>query len=462
MWLKLHPDGHEGDTELVRVVGERFVIGRDEDCDLVLAGDPKVSRRHAYLKARSDGRATLHDLGSSNGTWVDGRQVTSALLAGGERLRIGDTELVPEHAAAPAPVASQPAAGQSSLVRRGQSAVARAMLQRSVRRATALGGAAVAIAAGGATVFVSGALERPSTEEIVRAVAPSTVLIEALRGKEQAGNGSGWVLDAREGLVVTNAHVVNSGTGFKVGVGEQLRDARIVGVAPCDDLAVLRVDDASGLRALPLGSQSELELGEPVVAVGFPGSASRSSKLTSTSGVVSVVRSTYTEPALDVPVYPNVIQTDAAINPGSSGGPLVNGDGELVGVNSAGRTKSAEGRTIQGQSYAVGVDRVKEVTDVLRTGRSIGWAGMSFEYPSGEGGAAPGLLVSAAVAGSTAERAGFGAKPLTVTAVDGTPVDRSLSSWCDAVRDVRSGEWAEVSVTDAGGRASRARRLRFE
>ena len=460
MWLKLHPDTSEGQAERVHVAGERFVIGRDEDCDLVLADDPKVSRRHAYLKARPDGRATLHDLGSSNGTWVDGRPVGSALLAGGERLLVGDTELVPERAAAPTPVVPAPEDG--SLVRRGQSAVARALLQRSVRRATALGIAAVAIAAGGSLLFVSGVLERSSTEEIVRAVAPSTVLIEARRDEEPAGNGSGWVLDAREGLVVTNAHVVNSGTGFKVGVGGDLRDARIVGVAPCDDLAVLRVDDASGLQALALGSQSELELGEPVVAVGFPGSASLSSKLTSTTGVVSVVRSTYREPALDVPVYPNVVQTDAAINPGSSGGPLVNGDGELVGVNSAGRTKSAEGRIIQGQSYAVGVDRVKEVAAVLRTGRSIGWAGMGFEYPSAEGGAPAGLLVSAAVAGSGAERAGFGSKPLTVTAVEGTPVDRSLASWCDAVRGVRSGEWAKVSVTDADGRASRELRVRFE
>ena len=457
MLLKLHNDSAE--PERVRVAGERFVIGRDQDCDLVLDGDPKVSRRHAYLKTRPDGRATLHDLGSSNGTWVDGRPIQSALLDGGERVRVGDTELVPERVA-PAPVAA--AAGGESLVRRGQSAVARVMLQRSVRRATMLGAAAVAIAIGGSGLLASGALERYSDEEIVRAVAPSTVLIDARRGQEQAGNGSGWVLDAEEGLVVTNAHVVNAGTDFKVGVGEDLRDARVVGAAPCEDLALLRVADASGLLTLPLGSQSELEFGEPVVAVGFPGSASLSSKLTSTTGVVSVVRSTYREPALDVPVYSNVIQTDAAINPGSSGGPLVNGDGELVGVNSAGRTKSADGRIIQGQSYAVGVDRVKEITAVLREGRSIGWAGMSFEYPSGEGAIAPGLLVSGAVPGSAAERAGFGRKPLVITAVDGTPVDRSLASWCDAVRGVSSGELASVSVTDTTGRAARELRVRFE
>ena len=99
---------------------------------------------------------------------------------------------------------------------------------------------------------------------------------------------------------------------------------------------------------------------------------------------------------------------------------------------------------------------------MLSKGRSIGWTGMSFEYPSADGDARPGLLVSGAVSGSGAERAGFGKQPLVVTAVDGTPVDRSLASWCDAVREVSSGEWASVSVTDARGRAARELRVRFE
>ena len=80
MWLKVESP-ENADEQPVLVTGERFVIGRDEDCDLVVA-DPKVSRRHAYLKPRPDGRATVHDLDSSNGTWVDGRQVRSSLLSG--------------------------------------------------------------------------------------------------------------------------------------------------------------------------------------------------------------------------------------------------------------------------------------------------------------------------------------------------------------------------------------------
>ena len=462
MWLKVR--SQEGEHQPVRVAGDRFVIGRDSDCDLVLTDDLKVSRRHAYLKTRSDGRATLHDLGSSNGTWVDGRAITSTLLAGGESVRVGDTELLSERETAPAPAVSTAPrpASQESLVRRGQSAVQRALLQRSVRRATVLGAAAVVLAVGATALLATGALERDSSEEIVAKVTPSTVLIEARRGEEKAGTGSGWVLDAAAGLIVTNAHVINSGTAFKAGVGDRLRDARVVGAAPCEDLALLRVDDPSGLRTLALGSQAALRLGEPVVAIGFPGSASLSSKLTSTTGVISVVRSTYREPAVDVPVYPNVVQTDAAINPGSSGGPLVDSDGKLVGVNSAGRTKSADGRVIQGQSYAVGVDRVKEVTAVLRQGRSLGWTGMSFEYPAPSADVPAGLVVSGAAEGSAAATAGFGRKPLVVTAVNGAQVERSLASYCDAVRGLRSGESGDFTVVPASGGRSRDVRVRFE
>jgi len=299
---------------------------------------------------------------------------------------------------------------------------------------------------------------------VVAAVAPSTVLVEPRRGEERAGTGSGWVLDAAQGLIVTNAHVVNSGSSFRVGVDDRLRPAEVVGSAPCEDLAVLRVADTSGLKTLPLGSQSSLRLGEPVVAVGFPGNASLDSKLTSTTGVVSVVRSTYREAAIDVPVYPNVVQTDAAINPGSSGGPLVDVDGKLVGVNSAGRTRSADGRIIQGQNYAVGVDRVKKITAVLRRGRSIGWAGMSIEYPTPESSssAETGLVVSQAVKGTGAAEAGLGKEPLMVTAINGIGLDRSLASYCDSVRDVQSGQSATFTVRPPGGAREREVRVRFE
>ena len=188
-----------------------------------------------------------------------------------------------------------------------------------------------------------------SVAEIVDDARSSTVEVLASVDGELQGGGTGWVFDADAGVIVTNAHVINSGTTFEVALeDEEPRDAEILGVAPCDDLAVLRVDDTDGLRTLPLGDQESLELGDEIVALGFPGSASQEGNLTASSGVVSVGRTRFDLEGVDVPQYPNVIQTDTVINPGNSGGPLIDTRSRLVGVNSAGITL-LNGRAIQGQ-----------------------------------------------------------------------------------------------------------------
>jgi len=331
---------------------------------------------------------------------------------------------------------------------------------------TVLATAAIATAAGAALLFATGVLpsgadDRSAVQRVVQRVAPSTVFVEARREGRRVGTGTGWVLDGPEGLVVTNAHVVNGGTSLLVGVDRDLTEATVVGVAPCEDLAVLRVRGVAGLRSLPLGDQSSLEQGETVVAVGYPANTSAEASLTSTTGVVSVVRTAYREPALDVPRYPNVVQTDAAINPGNSGGPLVDLDARLVGVNSAGRTLSSDGRVIQGQNYAIGVDRVKQVVATLRTGRSIGWSGLGFGYPPGgevaSGHTPAGLLALSAVPGTSAHRAGLGDGSNLIVAVNGMPVGNSLAGYCDAVSGARSGDRVTFSVLRPG--ASRPREV---
>jgi S1-C subfamily serine protease len=182
---------------------------------------------------------------------------------------------------------------------------------------------------------------------------------------------------------------------------------------------------------------------------------------------VSVVRTRYREASPDVPEYPNVVQTDAAINPGNSGGPLVDRDGRLVGVNSATRTRSSEGRVIQGQSYAIGVDRVKQVLATLRDGRSIGWLGLGFEYPKAAdlraAGLPEGLFVSRTVLGSPARRTALGREPFLLVGVGRTRVRTTLSSYCQAVRATQSGEVAELTVLrPGGGRRPRVVRVPFE
>ena len=239
-----------------------------------------------------------------------------------------------------------------------------------------------------------------------------------------------------EGLIVTNAHVANAPGALQVGVGGELRPAKRVGLAPCEDLAVLRVAGAAGLDSQPLGRQSDLALGQTVVSVGYPSNASLEANLTSTTGVVSVVRSAYRERSLDLPRYPNVIQTDAAINPGNSGGPLLDLDGKVIGVTSAGRTITPEGRIIQGQNYAIGIDRVRKVAGRLRTGRSSNWTGASFEYLTPaqlrERDLPPGILIAGAAPGTAARRADL--EGAMLVAINGQPIDNSLASYCDAMQ----------------------------
>jgi 2-alkenal reductase len=460
MWLTVRSGERAG--QLVRVLREELVIGRDESCDLVIA-DANASRRHASLRELPDGRVVLRDLGSANGSYVNGERVDSALLSGGEQLQFGDTVLV----AAPEPAAA-PAAGSSarsdSLIQR----VERAVLRKSRRTALAVA-LAVVLAAIGA-LFALGVLPSEDREgvaaEVVEKAAPATVLIEvADENGSRAGTGSGFVLDARAGLIVTNFHVINDGVRFRVGARGGLRPARVVGAAPCEDLALLRVDDRRGLETLSLGSQAGLHPGERVVALGFPGNASLADELASTEGIVSVASTSYRETALDVPEYENVIQTDAAVNPGNSGGPLLDSDGKLVGVNSAGRTRSPDGRVVQGQSYAIGVDRVRQVLATLRRGRSIGWTGLTFRYPTVESLSSrrlpQGLYASGSVRGSPAAEAGLGAGSQLVVGVDGRPLANTLRSYCDAVEGIASGQVATFSVIPPGGRRPREVRVRF-
>ena len=465
VWLTIR-SGHDRGRS-VPVPDARIVLGRDESCDLVV-DDARVSRRHVELEPRADGRLALRDLGSSNGTFVNGKRVDSALLEGGEQIQVGGTVLASSRTE-PGVRAGTTELGSPGSFVQTPSAVHRRLVERSLRRVTILATAAIGAVAVSALLLWTGVLppgggDRAAVERVVARVASSTVLVEARREGKRVGGGTGWVLDGPEGLVVTNAHVVNGGSSVLVGNGRGLAEAAIVGVAPCDDLAVLRVRGLGDLRSLPLGDQSSLEQGETVVAVGYPANASAEASLTSTTGVVSVVRTAYREAALDVPRYPNVVQTDAAINPGNSGGPLVDLDAQLVGVSSAGRTRARDGRIVQGQNYAIGVDRVKEIVSVLRKGSSIGWSGLGFDY-SGRAttnGRAPGIVALGAVPGTAAERAGLGRGGDVLVAVNGMPLDNSLASYCDAVGGGRSGDKVTFSVLQQGSSHPREVVLTFE
>ena len=482
MWLTFRSGVDEGRS--VEVAGDVVIVGRDPASGLAIE-DARVSRRHAALRPLEGGRIELADLSSANGTFVNGVRIAGpTILSGDERLRFGDTTLV---------TSARPLSGSETMVgaplpRGGDpppppppppqpsgpspSVIERVRLRRTTRAAVVAAAAAVVIAVAAVVLALTGTFgggddgpAEASIPEIVDAVRPSTVVINSLVDGGPAGSGTGWVLDAEQGLIVTNQHVTNAGTSFTVGVDDAQRPATLIAAAPCEDLALLQVEDRSGLVTLPLGSQADLRQGQTVVAVGFPGTASERANLVPTTGVVSVIKTRFDLAGVDVPQYPNVIQTDAVINPGNSGGPLVDTHARLVGVNSAGITLLGD-RAIQGQGYAIGVDRVKEIVPRLRSGRSIGYTGMGIVHVTDPSALASqlasaglpaqaGLVVVNAVPGTPAAAAGFGERPTLITAVNGRPMDGSLPSYCSAISNGEGGSSATFTVAESGSPGTR-------
>jgi S1-C subfamily serine protease len=450
VWLRVLSGADAGRTVEVPAEQQRpFVIGRVVGCDLVIR-DEGASRHHAELRVEPAGGLRLRDLGSANGTYVDGRRIEEAMLAGGEELRIAGVEI--------AVMAHRPEAQGGGGAAPTWSAVGRLVDQhaRGARRATwvALGAAALALATV-AFLLVGSRSDDQTVPQVVRRLTPSTVLVEALRGDRRTATGSGWVLDAGRGLVVTAAHVVNEGVRYRVGVGGRARPAQLVGSAPCEDLALLRVAGTAGLRAAPLGKGADLEQGETVVALGFAAGATAADEVTSTRGVVSSASTTFRDPAPDVPGYREAVQTDTALNPGYSGGPLVDLRGRLAGVNAAARTTGSDGRPLEGQNYAVGIDRARSVLAELRQGRSIGWIGATFGYPTTaellDRKLPPGLYLTGAVPGTPAARARLGGRGEVLAGVDGHPLTSTLSSYCAAIAGRTRGQQVRLTLARPGG-----------
>lgn len=193
-------------------------------------------------------------------------------------------------------------------------------------------------------------------------------------GDGDSGLGSGFVLDGK-GEVATNAHVVADGQGkdlkrarevyVQFADGNQV-PARIVGEDPNADVALLEIDPAGlSLRPLPLGSSANLVVGSPVAAIGSPFGEPQSLSV----GVISAVdRSIESLTGFEIS---GAIQTDAAINRGNSGGPLVNGDGEVLGINSQIQTTGGGG---EGVGFAVPVDVVRRSLGQLRRGGKAEYA----------------------------------------------------------------------------------------
>ncbi|MBW2217993.1 MAG: trypsin-like peptidase domain-containing protein [Deltaproteobacteria bacterium] len=184
--------------------------------------------------------------------------------------------------------------------------------------------------------------------------------------KKRSSLGSGVIIDGNRGFILTNAHVIEEvGTITVTLKDEREYKARVVGADPDSDLAVLEISSEHPLPAVDMGNSSDVMIGETVIAIGNPFGFSN----TVTTGVISATnRSIRT----DNRVYYNFIQTDASINPGNSGGPLLNINGELIGINTAIYAKA------QGIGFAIPINRASRiVSDLIKYGEVIhAWVGI--------------------------------------------------------------------------------------
>nr|RNJ70020.1 MAG: serine protease [Leptolyngbya sp. IPPAS B-1204] len=190
---------------------------------------------------------------------------------------------------------------------------------------------------------------------VVQEVSPAVVRIDSTRSsfRNQSGiargTGSGFIFDA-SGLILTNAHVVNRATSVRVTLNDgRTFTGQVLGADPSSDVAVVRIP-ANNLPVAPLGNSAQVQPGEWAIAIGNPLGLDQ----TVTVGIVSA-----TNRAGSAIGSPNqrdsFIQTDAAINPGNSGGPLLNQQGEVIGINTA-----IIGRT-QGLGFAIPIDRAQAI-----------------------------------------------------------------------------------------------------
>jgi S1-C subfamily serine protease len=297
---------------------------------------------------------------------------------------------------------------------------------------------------------------------VVKQVLPAVVNVVSTT-TNGTGEGTGFVVRS-DGIVVTNFHVVESATKVTVLTSSKKPvkyDARVIGGDPQADVAVLQID-ASGLSTVPMGDSAMLQLGQPVVALGFALGLQGGPSVT--TGVVSSLTRKITVPdqnclvcANHQRIYGDVIQTDAAINPGNSGGPLVNLAGQVVGINTAGVSAG----NAENVGFAIQIDAAKPI--ILQAANHpqapVAYLGVSSVDASNpqvqfelNPAVSKGAAIVAVVPNGPAAKAGIRVGDVVVS-FDGKPVDSSEALGA-AIRSDRPGDSVPVTVVHPDGTRS--------
>lgn len=297
-------------------------------------------------------------------------------------------------------------------------------------------------------------LPASAVEQVASKVLPSVVQIN-VKGSSESGSGTGIIISS-DGEILTNNHVVApaaEGGSVTVAFSDGTNaEAEIVGRDPVTDIAVIKAAGKSGLQPATLGSSSDLKVGQDVVAIGSPFGL----ESTVTTGIVSALNRPVTSSdgtGEGAPTVFPAVQTDAAINPGNSGGPLVDLDGNVIGINSAIRAGSSGGGQSGsiGLGFAIPVDLAKNISQQILAGEQVKHAQIGVTVRpavSGDEITGIGAEINEVSDGSAGANAGLEPGDI-ITAVNGNPV-ASSDALVASIRAYQPGESVEVTYLRDG------------
>ncbi|MDJ0819809.1 MAG: Do family serine endopeptidase [Desulfobacterales bacterium] len=268
------------------------------------------------------------------------------------------------------------------------------------------------------------------------------------RRQQHTSLGSGVIIDGKRGLILTNAHVIQKTGTIRVILQNELEfEAQIVGADPDSDLAVLKIESQNRLPEVEMGSSDDLMIGETVIAIGNPFGFSH----TVTTGVISAVNRSIRS---DDRVYHDFIQIDASINPGNSGGPLLNINGNLIGINTAIYAKA------QGIGFAIPISKARKIiSDLIQYGEvKQAWIGITaqemdeklanyLEVPGRKG-----IIVKSVESKSPAEKAGL--KESDIILSIGRKTVNSVSEYETVAKSLAAGDQMKVQFWRNGEKNS--------